>query len=84
MLRCRAIDVDTRLLRCRCHAVQDDVDINVTLSSCCAVVLSHTEAIALRDTVGAENMRVDALLGTWEVIVKGTEKYINATERFRN
>jgi hypothetical protein len=36
----------------------------------------------LKNTAGTGNMRVDALLGSWEVIIKSTEKFINETERF--
>ena len=46
--------------------------------------LYRTQRMELRDMVGTGNMRMDALLGTWEVIIKGTEKYINETERFQN
>ena len=36
----------------------------------------------MRNKAGTGNMRVDALLGTSEIIVKCTEKFINDTERF--
>jgi len=36
----------------------------------------------LRAAAGSGNMRVDALLGTWEVVARCTEKFINETKRF--
>ena len=39
------------------------------------------QRIEMRTKAGTENMRVDALLGTAEIIVKCTEKFINDTRR---
>jgi len=39
------------------------------------------QRIEMRTKAGIENMRADALLGTAEIIVKCTEKFINDTRR---
>ena len=62
---------------CDCESGQETVE--HFLLEC---PLYREQRIELRNAAGTGNMRVDTLLGSAEVILKCTEKFINATERF--